>query len=248
MKLGLSSKIRLFILIILAINIITSTALLFYISNSNIDYALKNDLSNIIWGSLILIFGFSLYFMTRLNNMFVRGLAAVRFLIKEISKGNYNVLVDMPLDADPEISKTFNSLIKMQEIILHYDNLKKEKIVENRNRIQSMINLSESGFIIINIRGQVIYISDIIKNHFKYIEENIDIVNTHFQPDFELSIKKHLLEIIKTHTKSDAQAYYISSLKKHINIKSSLIRDSRGVPIGAVACVSNLHPSEKSSK
>ncbi|MCB5250994.1 MAG: hypothetical protein RBS16_06730 [Candidatus Cloacimonadales bacterium] len=248
MKFGFSSKIRMFILIVLAISLISNLALLAVISSHNIDEPLKNDLSNIIWGSLIIIFAASLYFLAKVENMLAKALAAVKYLIGEISKGNYNVRTDIIVDKDPVISKVFDSAIKMQEIIIHYDNLKKEKIIENRNRILSMINLSEDGFIILGIRGNIIFLSDNIKRTFKNIEENIDLVNTYFQPDFELSIKKHLLGVLKSHTNLDAQAYYISSLKRHINVKSSIIRDSKGIPIGIVACVSNLNISEKNAK
>ncbi|MBP7563946.1 MAG: hypothetical protein KA886_09190, partial [Candidatus Cloacimonetes bacterium] len=134
MKLGLSSKIRLFILLAMLISISSYFSLLFFISGSDIEKNLKNDLSNIIWGSLILNFGLSLYLIGNIGNYIHKSLAAVRFLIQEISKGNYNVLVDIPCDTDPEIQNVMGSLDYMQEVILHYDNLKKEKIVENRNR------------------------------------------------------------------------------------------------------------------
>ncbi len=248
MKLGLSSKIRLFILLTLLIVLASNFTLLYFISGSSMDNALKNDLSNIIWGSLILNFGLSLYIIGNINNYLHKALAAIRFLVLEISKGNYNVQVDIPSDSDPEILNVMNSLNNMQEVILHYDNLKKEKIVENRNRIISMLNLSVDGFIILNIKGQILYISDVIKKYFKYLEENTDIVNTHFQADVELSIKKYILNIIKTHSKSEPQTYYISSLKKHLFVKGSLVRDSRGVPIGIVICVNNLESVEKEAK
>ena len=48
MKFGFSSKIRMFILIVLAISLISNLALLAVISSHNIDEPLKNDLSNII--------------------------------------------------------------------------------------------------------------------------------------------------------------------------------------------------------
>ncbi|HPM01682.1 MAG TPA: hypothetical protein PK816_05930 [Candidatus Cloacimonadota bacterium] len=245
MKLGLSSKIRLFILLAMLISISSYFSLLFFISGSDIEKNLKNDLSNIIWGSLILNFGLSLYLIGNIGNYIHKSLAAVRFLIQEISKGNYNVQVDIPCDTDPEIQNVMGSLDYMQEVILHYDNLKKEKIVENRNRIIKMLNLSIDGFIILNIKGQIIYISDVIKKYFKYLEENTDIVNTHFQADVELSIKKYILQIIKTHSKIDPQTYYISSLKKHIFVKGNLVRDSRGIPIGIVICVNNLESGDK---
>ncbi len=245
MKLGLSSKIRFIVLIVLLMSMLSNFALLYFISVNPIDKMIKNDLSNIIWGSLIIHFAISLYLIANVSNYLSKALNSVRYLITEVSKGNYNVQLDIPYDHDPEITQLVEALQKMQEVILYYDNLKKEKIVENRNRIISMINLSEDGFIILSIKGQIIYISDLIKTHFKYLEENTDIVNTHFQADVELSIKKYIMNIIKTHSKSEPQTYYISSFKKHIYVKGSLVRDSRGVPIGIVICINNLHDSEK---
>lgn len=245
MKLGLSSKIRFIVLIVLLMSMLSNFALLYFISVNPIDKMIKNDLSNIIWGSLIIHFAISLYLIANVSNYLSKALNSVRYLITEVSKGNYNVQLDIPYDHDPEITQLVEALQKMQEVILYYDNLKKEKIVENRNRIISMINLSEDGFIILSIKGQIIYISDLIKTHFKYLEENTDIVNTHFQADVELSIKKYIMNIIKTHSKSEPQTYYISSFKKHIYVKGSLVRDSRGIPIGIVICINNLHDSEK---
>lgn len=233
------------ILFTLLMSMLSNTALLYYISVNSIDKYIKNDLSNIIWGSLILHFAISLYLIANVSNFLGKALNSVKYLISEVSKGNYNVQLDIPYDNDPEITQLVDSLQKMQEVILHYDNLKKEKIVENRNRIISMINLSDDGFMILSIKGQIIYISDLIKTHFKYLEENTDIVNTHFQADVELSIKKYILNIIKTHSKSEPQTYYISALKKHIYVKGSLVRDSRGIPIGIVICINNLHDSQK---
>lgn len=248
MKLGISTRIRVFVLLSLTISMISNFSLLFIISSSPLEKLLKNDLSNIIWGSLILQVAICIFLIANIPLYLNKALASLRLMINEISKGNYNIKLDLASDSDNEILEIISSLEKMQDVILHYDNLKKEKIVENRNRIISMINLSEDGFIILSIKGQIIYISDIIKKHFKYLEESTDLVNTHFQPDVELSIKKYIMNIIRTHSKSEPQTYYISSLKKHIYIKGSLVRDSRGIPIGIVICINNLGEIEENSE
>lgn len=245
MKVGFSSKVRAYIFLILTIHLFSNFGLLYLISVSVMDNIVRNDISNILWASIIIEFSLCLYLMANLQNYLDKAILPIKHIISEIAKGNYNVELDVPIDKDIIIKSVFDQIEKMQEVILHYDNLKKEKIVEHRNRILSMLNITDDGIIILNIRGQIMYVSEIVKEKFKYFEENVDVVNTHFQPEVELSIKKYILQIIKTHSKQDMQPFYLASVKKHIFIKSSLVRDTRGIPIGFVIGISNLADKEK---
>ncbi len=245
MKIGFTSKIRAYIFLILSIHLVSNFGLLYLISYSSIESLLRNDISNIIWGSVIIEFSICIFFIANTQNYLEKAISPIKYIISEIAKGSYNVKLDMPIDKDPIILSVYEQIEKMQEIILHYDNLKKEKIVEHRNRILSMLNITDDGIIILNIKGQLLYISDIIKEKFKYFEENVDIINTHFQPEVELSIKKYIMQIIKSHSKLDIQPFYLASMKKHIFMKSSLVRDTRGIPIGIVIGINNLVEKEK---
>ncbi|MCK9330196.1 MAG: hypothetical protein PHY08_02700 [Candidatus Cloacimonetes bacterium] len=246
MKIRFSNRIKLFIVLIFIISLISSLFIYFIINlNPQINDSLKNDIFNVIFFALFFELSLVVLIFSLINTYLKKDLLPVKQMIIEFTKGNYNYTIEEPIVIDYEIEDVINKLQAMQESIRHYDNLKKEKIVEHRNRIIAMLNISDSGLIIFNMKGNILYISDLIKMFFPSIEENTNILNINYNQEIESTIKKVVIQIIKTSLKAEAQSHYFHNLKKHITIRSALVRDSKGLPIGYILSLVNLASIKK---
>lgn len=242
MRTGFLQKIKIYFSALIIISLLNNLFIfLLLLFNVNIPDSTKNDIYNILFFSILIQIILVIYFLVYVRKNLKKDLSCLKQVVLEITKGNYNYEPEEIINKDPEINNLLSKLLKMKESILHFDNLKKEKIIEHRNRILAMLNLTESGFIIFNIKGNIIYISDLLKTIFPSIEENTNIFSTNYSQEIENTIKKIVLQITKTSLKTEPQSVYFHSLKKHITVKSSLIRDSRGIPIGFLICLINLN-------
>lgn len=245
MKLRFTSKIRIFILLIFSISLISSLSLFYILNNQNISISIKNDAYNILFFSLFFKLILIAFLFSVINKYLKKDLFPIKQIIDEITKGNYNFKLEESYYIDNEIDSLMTKMQKMIESILFFDNLKKEKIVEHRNRVISMLNISDSGFMIFNIKGNIMYVSDIVRVVFPAIEENTNIFNVNYNQEIESTIKKVVIQIMKTGQKAESQSHYFHSMKRHLTIKSSLIRDSRGIPIGFALAINNLSSYKK---
>ena len=180
--------------------------------------------------------------------MFVKGLKIILTGLGEIKEqSSFGFFVDMNKLFEKliysKLSKKFD--IRYQE---KFDLLKKEKIVEHHNRIQAILNLAEDGFLILDSKGAIVYINDLLLNVFPPFQEKKSIIDSNFNPEIENNIKKYAISVIKSGSKQPSQNNFFPSLKKHITLKSAVVRNSFGVVCGAVIALSNLPKSDEKRK
>ncbi len=250
MKFSYTNKIRLLIIFLLLIvslqGVIIYNMTHFDLSTSE----LKENIRNVIHIGGFLYFVFSMLLIFYIPVFLKGSLSHIHKILKDLSQGDYSHEIDLSKyknELDKEFYEIVKSIKSMQEVIYRFDKKKKEKIIKNRNRLRSLLNMTESGFIILEMSGEVVYVNDAIVSNFKTITENVNIAETHFLPDIENSIKKYVLGILKTRSNQENQQFYIPSLKRHVTIKSSIIKNTKGKPVGIVIGVMNIE-KKKTSK
>ncbi len=204
---------------------------------------MKKDIGNILWIFLFLYFLIAIVFFFYIPVFLHRGFTDVTKLLKEITRGNYNLDIDeseLAQRNDEDVMELIVQVRKMLNSVIHFDQAKKEKIIEHMNRILSLLKLAENGFIILDIDGDIKFLSDNLNDIFPLLAENLNIFDSSFQPEVQNSIVKYTLPILQGRSAHGPQQYFIPSLKRHITLKSSIVRDAGGMPIGVVLGIFNI--------
>ncbi len=251
MKNSFVGKFRNFLILIVLISVIQGVLIVHTFSTDKLSEEKKTDVINIISASIgsqiVFLFIFIIYIPVIRKKIFVD----IHKIIKEISKGNYQTDFDFQTIADKNdksIAEIILSLKKMLSMIQKFEKARKEKIIEHKNRILKILRLTENGFMIVTLDGEIRFISDNITDVFPSIYENVNIVNSNFPPVIENSIKKYITNILREKSSSTAQGFFIPSLKKHIVLKSSIVQDSSGMVTGAVIAIHNINEKKKIDK
>ena len=146
MRISFTNRIRLYMIILFMISFISSVIILNSIMNSSNLKEIVSDTQNVLYIMLFFQFLITILGLFYMPVYVKNALIAIRNVIQEIGKGNYHAeFLNTMEEKDHEFLEIYQNLIKMQEVILHFDNLKKEKIVEHRNRILGILGLTDDG-------------------------------------------------------------------------------------------------------
>ncbi|MDP8268670.1 MAG: PAS domain S-box protein [Candidatus Tenebribacter davisii] len=251
MKLSFIGKIRLLIILIFIVTILQAGIILHLINNANSYMQMKLDLQNTIFISLFIQFILALTIIFYTPVFLHKAFTEIHNIIKDITQGIYTIDID-PDNNKTTIGKEFLiviSLLKdMLKSILNFDTLKKEKIVEHHNRIVSILNLTDDGFAIVDIKGNFVYMNEKVTETFPALHDKSNIIETNFPPEIENNIKKYTLNILKSRTKQEPQQFFVPSLKRHVILNSALIRDASGQPTGAIIAIKNLEKRKQTKE
>ncbi|MDP8200787.1 MAG: hypothetical protein P9M11_01445 [Candidatus Tenebribacter burtonii] len=251
MKLSFTGKLRLLIILMFIVVIIQAGIILHLINNSIGISQMKLDVQNTIFIGLFIQFILTLSIIFYVPIFLHKAFSEIHTIIKDITQGVYTI--DIDLDSyETTIDKEFYviiSLLKdMLKSILTFDKLKKEKIVEHHNRIVSILNLTDNGFIIVDIKGNFVYMNEKVTDTFPALSDKTNIIETNFPPEIENNIKKYTLKILNSRTKQEQQQFFVPSLKRHIILNSAMIRDVAGQPIGAIIALTNLEKRKQNKE
>ncbi len=243
MKLSFTAKIKLIIILLFIISLIQGIIIFQLTANFTDTIQLKLDIQNTVYITLFLQFVLALILIFYIPIFLNKAFSGIHQILKEISKGTYSIDIDTK-EYRNKLDKEFYALIlsikKMLESILKFDLLKKDKIIEHHNRITALLNLTEDGFIIFDIKGNIVYLNDLVTEIFPSITEKVNMIDSKFPPEIENNIKKYIVNVLKNKTKSEAQQFFAPSLKKHIFLNSGMIRDNKGEAKGVVVALTNL--------
>ncbi|MCD4818974.1 MAG: PAS domain-containing protein [Candidatus Cloacimonetes bacterium] len=243
MKLSITGKIRLIIITLLLISFVQGMIIINLTTKLDNMKNLQIDLHNTVYITWFLQFVFSMILIFYLPIFLHKAFSKIHLKLKEISQGNYNIetnLQGLEFSMNKEFYAILVSIKEMLRSIRSFDNLKKEKIIEHHHRIKAILNLTNEGFIIADIKGKIVYINDLVTEIFPQLEENVNIVDSNFPPEIEHHIKKYIIEVLKTERKKDLQQFFIPNLKRHIGLNSALVRNHDGKAIGVVIVFTNL--------
>lgn len=242
MKASFTKVIRILLSILFAFFLIQSLAILRIVTTNNLAKHIQIDIQNTIILTLFVGFIFFIIIYLSIPTLLKKSFFEIRYIINEISKGNYKIDPSRinNKSSDKEFRNTADLMTNMIVTLRKFDDLKKEKILEHRNRILAMMKLSSDGFIITNGKGDVVYVNQALLKEFPELDVDVNIRTTHFSPAVEKSIKKYAVEVLRNKSKLDDQKQYSPNLKKHIDLASAIIRNTKGEMIGSVIAVSNL--------
>jgi len=250
MKFSFTGRIRLIILLLFAISLVQGLIILNRTSSPENLNSLMIDIQNTIIITIFLQFILVIALIFYLPIFLQKAFAEIHAILKDITRGIYTIdidLEDFQNRADKEFFAVIFSIKEMLKSIKTFDGLKKEKIIEHHSRIISILHLTENGFIIVDMNGNIVFINDKVTDSFKVFTDTTNILETNFPPAIENNIKKYIVSILKSQTKQESQQFFIPTLKKHIGLNSAIVRGSAGEAKGAVISISNLE-KKKSEK
>jgi len=248
MKSSFTRKIRLLIIVLFLISVVQAGIILHLIGNFTSIYDLKIDIQNTVFITVFIQFVIVMIMIFYLPVFLHKAFSEIHNILKDISQGIYNIDIDLELfrkSADKEFFSIIVAIKEMLKSVLNFDRLKKDKIVEHHNRILAILNLTEDGFMALDMKGNIIYINDKILDTFPAIIEKSNMIDTNFPPEIENNIKKYILNILKSKTKQQPQQYFMHSMKRHLVLNSGIVRDSNGQPAGVVIGFTNLTKKKK---
>lgn len=242
MRRSIRKSFRLFVLLLFF------TTVLFIIIFNNVagnkdDPALIiNDLKTVFFVFLALVFLEVLIFWGAFPGIYRSAMNDILWIIKEMSRGNYSETIEFDAireRTDPAPGHIIEALQRLYSVLSKFDERKTAKIIEHHNRIQCLMKLSADGILIVNMDGYIRYVNDSLVNLFSSIKPDVNLLNAQYEKEAANSVIKFTATVIRTRTWREPENFYIPSLKRHIHVKSCLVRDDASVAIGAVVLVSN---------
>ncbi len=251
MKLSFTGKIRLLIIIMFIVAIVQAGIILHLINNSNSFFQMKLDVQNSIFIGLFIQFLLALIIIFYVPIFLHKAFTEIHNIIKDITQGIYTIDIDLEsykTTIDKQFFAILSQLKDMVRSVLTFDKLKKEKIIEHHNRIVSILNLTDDGFMIVDIKGNFVYMNEKVTDTFPALSDKNNIIEANFPPEIENNIKKYTLNILDSHTKQEPQQFFVPSLKRHIVLNSAMIRDAAGQPTGAIIALTNMEKRKQTKE
>ncbi len=251
MRLSFTGKIKLLIALMFIVSILQAGIILHLVNNSSSFLQMKLDVQNTIFIGIFVQFILTLIIVIYVPVFLNKAFNEINNIIKDISQGVYSIDIDLDnleTTTDKEIFAVISLLKDMLKSILTFDKLKKEKIIEHHNRIVSILNLTDDGFVIVDIKGNFIYMNEKVTNTFPALNDKSNIIEANFPPEIENNIKKYTLNILNSQTKQEPQQFFVPILKRHIILNSAMIRNAAGQPIGAIIALTNLEKRKQNKE
>lgn len=251
MKSSFTGKIRILLILLFLISVVQAGMILHLIGNFTSIFDLKIDIQNTLLITVFIQFVIVMIMIFYLPVFLHKAFSEILNILKDISQGIYNIDIDLESfkkSADKEFFSVISAIKEMLRSVLNFDRLKKEKIIEHHNRIQAILNLTEDGFMALDMKGNIFYVNDKVIEAFPAISEKSNMIDTNFPPEIENNIKKYILNILKSKTKQQPQQFFMPSIKRHLVLNSAIVRDSNGQPVGVVIAFTNLTKKKKESE
>ena len=251
MKSSFTGKIRILLILLFLISVVQAGMILHLIGNFTSIFDLKIDIQNTLLITVFIQFVIVMIMIFYLPVFLHKAFSEILNILKDISQGIYNIDIDLESfkkSADKEFFSVISAIKEMLRSVLNFDRLKKEKIIEHHNRIQAILNLTEDGFMALDMKGNIFYVNDKVIEAFPAISEKSNMIDTNFPPEIENNIKKYILNILKSKTKQQPQQFFMPSMKRHLVLNSAIVRDSNGQPVGVVIAFTNLTKKKKESE
>lgn len=241
-----TARLRVFLAITMLLVIVNAALVISETQSANDIMQIKSDLQNIEYIFVFVFFLLAVMLFFYIPLMLNRKLREIHRLLREITEGNYYPEIDMKnFDQDREFREFVEAIQKMLQVVVKFDQLKAEKITEHNNRIIGLMNLSCSGFIIVAESGDVTYTNDLVKDNFNEFQKNVNFYDDIFSPDIEKYIKPYVVEILRSGSRGKDMIVHFESYHHDVTVKSYVVRDEAGEPIGTILSLYKLHGYEK---
>lgn len=235
MKKSLKNRYQILLFVFLIVIVLESAFILMTVFNAFNLSQLKADIQSIVILFMLLEFIYFIVLFYYVPFQYEQALKEVYQLVQEISEGKYQIDLEQKTHNQAvEIKNMMVAIQRMMNIIIKFDSLKGDKIYEHHQRIQMLINMIPQGCLIITIIGEIVYINDFVKDQFPALTENLNILETLLPEYMEDELKPIMIESIKSGNNLHDKVLNIKSLESKFNLNSSIIRNRKGLPIGAI--------------
>ncbi|HNX01343.1 MAG TPA: hypothetical protein PLE74_07690 [Candidatus Cloacimonadota bacterium] len=240
------ARLRVFLALFMLFVIVNAALVISETQSTNDIYQIKSDIQNIEYISVFVFFLLAVVLFFYFPLMLHRKLSEIHRLLREITEGNYYPEIDMKkFDQDKEFLDFVKAIQKMLQVVVKFDQLKAEKITEHHNRILGLLNLSCTGFMIVSESGDVIFTNDLIKDNFPEFQRSMNFYDDIFSPAIEGNIKPYIIQILRSGSKGKDMKIELESMNHPVTVKSYVVRDEAGEPIGAILAMYRLPGYEK---
>jgi signal transduction histidine kinase len=251
MRLSFTGKIKLLIILMFIVAILQAGIILHLINNSNSLFQMKLDVQNTVFIGLFIQFLLAFTIIIYVPRFLHKAFLEIHNIIKDVTQGVYTIDIDLEsynTTIDKEFLVIVSLLKEMIKSVFTFDKLKKEKIVEHHNRIVSMLNLTDDGFMIVDIKGNFVYMNEKVTETFPALSDKNNIIEANFPPEIENNIKKYTLNVLNSLTKQEPQQFFVPALKRHVVLNSAMIRDAAGQATGAIIALTNMEKRKQTKE
>ncbi len=235
MKKSLKNRYQILLLVFLVLIVLGSAFILMTVYNAFNLAQLKADIQSIVILFMLLQFIYFIVLFYYVPFQYEQALKEIYQILQEISEGKYQI--DLDIKTHNQVSEIKNLMVAMQRmmnIIIKFDSLKGDKIYEHHQRIQLLINMIPQGCLIMTIIGEIVYINNYVKDTFPALTENLNILETLLPEYIEDEFKPIMIESIKSGNNLHDKVITIKSMESKFKLNSSIIRNRKGLPIGAI--------------
>ena len=235
MKRSIKSRYQLMLLIFFAIFILESALILVTLVRPDSIVQLRNNIHSIVILFILILFVYFIVLFYYIPYQFEKGLKEIYDILEDISEGKYDIDLELrTYHQKEEISSLINALQKMMHIIIRFDGLKGDKIFEQHQRLQFLLDLLPEGCLIISNIGEIIYNNDFIRNHFPELAENLNIIEVLLPPYIEDELKPMLLDSLKNGDSLHENRFKAGQDGNSYTLNSRIVRNRKGQTVSAV--------------
>ena len=157
-------------------------------------------------------------------------------------------LEDKKKTVDNEIYILLRKLMEVQREIKKNSTGRKDKVFEHYSRIMVLLRLVPEGVLIADMKGNIIFINDVLSDAFPLLEAETNILTKSYPPEIENNFKKTVLNSLKQKKRLEPLQCFIPNLKRHVTIDSAMVRKKDGEVNGIVLVVQNMEKRKAERK
>jgi len=222
--------------IVMSIFIIGTIQIAYFINFTKV-YSIADELTKNAFINNMIILVVMQFILTAIVIFFLPKFLSKMFsdvnkLLKDISIGKFNVDI-ISNSKEKELLEVVRNIRVMYNELKEFDFLKKAKIIEQNNRLESLFSVTSDAVIIIDTEGKVVGLNTKTREFFPQVQEKINIITANLSISGQ-KLKKYIAEVLESKSSIDPIQFNIKSLDKHFILKSSIVRDQDSQTIGFV--------------
>lgn len=253
MKTKIVSWIRLLIILMILIQVIGAVIILHSLRSDDplLIHIFHANIRNTVYIGTFFFFFLAVTMFFFLPVYLKRIMQILITILRDWKNDAYDVDLDLEgkkKTLDKQVYDVVYQMSETRDLIQSFRNKRKKKITEHYNRIVSMLRIVKEGVMILDIRGNIIFINDILVEVFPQLENNQNLLENSYPVEIENNLKKLVQVSLQKHKRQEAVQCFIPNLKRHITIDSALVRDQAGEVNGIVVAVQNLEKKKPEKK
>jgi len=237
MHLTFQSKLRIIVIILLAILIINAGFIIYKINYSLVPDINRERILSVqyIFLFIEIILGIILLFYVPM--ILHQSLKPIESVFEELKRGKYDISIPEEYHKGP-VAKLITSTNIMINNLKLFDKGKKSKILEYVQRLNVILDNSDDGFLITNDKDQIVMIN-------RHAQNLLGVVSVENQPPlldfhFEAEVKKFFHEAISQKMLIPERKIYIQKIKKHVTFHLGIVHNDEGNVKGMVFVLTGI--------